>query len=137
MINSRFHGLNVGIGSERMRDINVQFIPRVGVYVIRIEIREVFGAVIGSAGNFYFCTRNSIKNVSRLSESVAVADFSPVSKLSTENVNRSQLVTDAHLMFRDDRGTVFEAGVFANQNPRLSRHVEEIEVALSGENKGI
>lgn len=54
----------------------------------------------------------------------------PVCEFTPENVNCSQLLADGHLMIWHNRRAVLQARVFADQNPRLSRHIEQIEVAL-------
>lgn len=59
----------------------------------------------------------------------------PVCEFSTENVNRSKLVADAHLMFSNDRWACFETRVFANQYPRFPWHIEEVKVALMKKKK--
>lgn len=55
---------------------------------------------------------------------------SPVCEFSAENINCSQLVTDAHLMVRDNLRAIFEAGILTNQNPRLAKNIEKIKIAL-------
>lgn len=89
--------------------------------MISIEVGEAFGAVVRSA--------RSLPKSWRFTQSHK-SHPSPVCKFSAEDVNRSELMANAHLMVGHAWRTVLQVCVLTNQNPTSPRDIKEIKIAL-------